>query len=59
MNPPTIRTGRLDVYLLDGIAKQIVPCAMAVAGELSADWPSAVYGKILEVINRHVSAVKP
>lgn len=44
---------------LDGIAKKIVPCATAVARELSADWPSAVYGKILEVINRHVAAVNP
>jgi serine/threonine-protein kinase HipA len=44
---------------LDGIAKKIIPCATAVAGELSADWPSDVYGKILEVVNRHVAAIKP
>ena len=42
---------------LDGIAKKIVSCARDVTKELSADWPSAVYGKIVDVINRHIAAV--
>ena len=44
---------------LDRIAKAIVPVADALSKELSAEWPSEVYGKIGEVIKRHVSAVLP
>lgn len=44
---------------LDGIMKTIIPCAQALAKELSIDWPNSVYGKILKVIDRHVAAVAP
>lgn len=44
---------------LDRISKAIVPAADVLSRELSAEWPSEVYGKIVGVIRRHVSAVLP
>jgi len=44
---------------LDRISKAIVPAADGLSRELSAEWPSEVYGKIVGVIRRHVSAVLP
>lgn len=43
---------------IDSLTNKIVPAAQALSEELSAQWPSDVYEKIVSIISRQVSALK-
>ncbi len=51
---PQLVLGRLDA-----LAKRIVPAARTLAAEMNVSWPSAVYAKIVETIERHASRFLP